>query len=130
MRSRLTTCLLLFGLTGLLVAAPAPFPRPAKPVPAFGAKDMAGEWQLVWDGEPCTAGFSATGSFWCVFMGELWLGQWRFDEKGRIEVTESPVGGAATLRWSVEATLDRRHIHGKAVMDHGEVDLDMKKSKP
>ncbi len=92
--------LILFPLTGAAAPVPKAKPLPAKP-PMLTAKDLAGDWQLDWNGssdQPCW--FHADGRWNCLWFGTPWSGTWTL-AKGVLTVVEGTAGNQPSLTWTV-----------------------------
>ena len=82
----------------LIASAPAPFVRPAPPVPAIAV----GEYVMDWRGTPAPTSFRADGTYACLWVGNRpWHGRGA-QAKGVLAVEEWPAGNPGLRHaWTV-----------------------------
>lgn len=74
-------------VVALALSAPAPKPQPKK----LRHLDLTSKlWQLEWGDGTGTVAFDRSGSFWCLWQGQQWIGSWRM-ENGKLHVKEARV---------------------------------------
>ena len=83
-------------------AAPVPRVKPAPPAP-----NLAGDWVLHWNDEPCSMRLTADGKYQCLWRDTWWVGTWEFKEK-TLTIRERVIGGETPWSWSVELDHEKR----------------------
>jgi hypothetical protein len=107
---------LLFVLALSVTAAPAPFPRTAKPLP-LTRETLVGTWVMHWGDVRAVVVLSSGGDYTCVWPGATYVGTWGLDREGRFWITESCRPGDACSWQSYAICLSpcpyaRRHLPG------------------
>lgn len=98
----------MYAMTAVLLlacAAPAPFPRPARPVA------WEGTWYVRWGGVPCRICLAPGGSYRCWWGSNEYAGNWRV-RRGDLYLSERPINGTVWSDWRVRGMVPG-HKDGK-----------------
>ncbi len=127
-------CLCHF-VASCLRAAPAPLPRPGKEAGRARqvlARDLVGEWLLMWGGGKWKLSLSARGDYVSTAPGgSLWTGRWSLTAPGPLFVAEALLDEngcrGSEVRWCVtwerdkDGRFDLHHLTGTVLRPDGTI---------
>jgi hypothetical protein len=118
----------------------APAPPPRHYTKNLAPADVAGEWDMLWDGEKCPTTLSKDGGYRCEWKGSHYIGWWRC-QHGRLEITEAveecPLelpqpdqfySWVVPLQRDERGQFDRRHLRGQAWYNGATIPFELRRA--